>query len=130
MTQGSWYLYLGVFFFGAAGCLSRYWLSSILSAHFGKSFPFGTLAVNVIGSLFIGFIAEVAGRESGAVSPILRTALISGFLGGFTTFSAFSLETVQMLSSGKIESALLNIGASLGICFLTTWLGILIGKQV
>ncbi len=109
--------------FGGAGCISRYLISSGLNAWLGKSFPYGTLAVNIIGSFIIGIIFEVALRGS-VISPTLRIALTTGFLGGLTTFSTFSFETVELLLNGKYFVALLNITGSLVICFLATYLGI------
>jgi CrcB protein len=130
MESHKLYFLLLVAAFGALGCAARYAVASALAGQFGKEFPYGTFAVNVAGSLLIGLIAEWAGREPSAISLIAKRALVAGFLGGFTTFSAFSLETVELLLSGKTVLAFLNIGATLACCFLGTWVGILIGRQV
>jgi CrcB protein len=115
--------------FGGVGCVLRYLISSGLNAWLGKAFPYGTLAVNVIGSFVIGIIFEVALRGS-VISPTLRLALTTGFLGGLTTFSTFSFETVELFLNGKHLVALLNIATSLLVCFLSTYLGISLVKQL
>lgn len=115
--------------FGGAGCVSRYLISSGLNAWLGKAFPYGTLAVNVIGSFIIGIIFEVALRGS-VISPTLRTALTAGFLGGLTTFSSFSFETVELFLNGKLYVGLLNVLLSVGLCFFFTYLGIVFVRQL
>ena len=106
-------------FFGAAG---RFLLSGWIGAHAGR-FPFGTLAVNVIGSLAIGFLASaLAGRvlAGGAV----RLLVMAGFLGAFTTFSAFSHESVQLWQAGRWPALLANVGMNVVGCLLATAAGI------
>ncbi len=120
-------LLIGVF--GGAGCMSRYLISSGLNAWLGKAFPYGTLAVNVIGSFIIGIIFELALRGS-VISPTLRLALTTGFLGGLTTFSTFSFETVELFLNGKYLTGTLNILISLVVCFLSTYLGIWLVRQL
>lgn len=115
--------------FGGAGCISRYLISSGLNAWLGKAFPYGTLAVNVIGSFIIGIIFEVALGGS-VISPTLRLALTTGFLGGLTTFSTFSFETVELLLNGKYLIGALNTLISLVVCFLSTYLGISLVRQL
>ncbi len=120
-------LLIGVF--GGAGCMSRYLISSGLNAWLGKAFPYGTLAVNVIGSFIIGIIFELALRGS-VISPTLRLALTTGFLGGLTTFSTFSFETVELFLNGKYLTGALNTLISLVVCFLSTYLGIWLVRQL
>ncbi len=115
--------------FGGAGCISRYLIASRLNAWLGKAFPYGTLAVNLIGSFIIGIIFEVALRGS-VISPAMRLALTTGFLGGLTTFSTFSFETVELFLNGKYLVGLLNISGSLLLCFLGTYLGIWLVRQL
>jgi CrcB protein len=129
MEQYKLFTLLLVGLFGGAGCISRYLISSGLNLWLGKAFPFGTLAVNFIGSFIIGFIFEIGIRGS-VVSPSMRIALTAGFLGGLTTFSSFSIETVELFLNGKYTLGLLNIAGSLLLCFLSTYLGILLARQL
>ena len=89
-------LYIALF--GALGCLARYFLSGWVYDLIGRTLPYGTLAVNVIGAFLIGLVMEFSLRST-AVSPELRIGLTIGFLGGFTTFSTFSYETFRLLES-------------------------------
>ncbi len=129
MEQGKILTLLLIGLFGGVGCISRYLISGGLNAWLGKAFPYGTLAVNVIGSFIMGIIFEVALR-GGVISPTLRIALTTGFLGGLTTFSTFSFETVELLLNGKYFVALLNVASSLIVCFLATYLGISLVRQL
>jgi CrcB protein len=110
-------------FFGAAG---RFLLSGWISARV-EQFPAGTLAVNVIGSLAIGFLAgAAAGRvlDNGAA----RLLVVAGFLGAFTTFSAFSLESVQLWQTGRWPALLANVGLNVGGCLLATGIGVAVAR--
>ncbi|MDO9081176.1 MAG: fluoride efflux transporter CrcB [Desulfuromonadales bacterium] len=109
--------------FCAGGGLSRYYLSGWVCALFGRSFPYGTLVVNIIGAYFIGLIMELALRST-ALSDTLRLGLTVGLLGGLTTFSTFSYETFKLLEDGQFLLAAVNVLASVCICLLCTWLGI------
>jgi CrcB protein len=90
---------------GAAGALARYWLSGWVNTAFAGFFPFGTLVVNILGSLLLGFGMQA--MEAFPVSAALRTALTIGFLGAFTTFSTFSYETVTLARDGDWTRATL-----------------------
>ncbi len=129
MEQNKFLTLMLIGFFGGVGCVSRYLISSGLNAWLGKAFPYGTLAVNVIGSFVIGIIFEVALRGS-VISPTLRLALTTGFLGGLTTFSTFSFETVELLLNGNYFTGILNTVISLVVCFLSTYLGIWLVRQL
>jgi len=118
-----------VAFFGALGCLLRYLLSGWMYNLLGRGFPYGTLAVNVIGAFLIGFIMEL-GLRSTLIAPELRTGLAIGFLGGLTTFSTFSYETFKLLEDGELLIAGVNILASVATSVLLTWLGILAAKSL
>jgi len=112
---------------GALGCLSRYWLSSCVYTLIGRDFPWGTLAVNVVGAFCIGFIMEFSIRST-LVSPALRSGIAIGFLGGLTTFSTFSYETFRLLEDGDFLKAAANVIASVLICLLLTWGGIMTAR--
>ena len=114
---------------GASGALLRFWTSQGVHLILGRSFPFGTLTVNVFGSLIMG-VLYVYLLDRTHLAPEWRAALLIGLLGAFTTFSTFSIETLNLLEQGEQLKALLNIVLSLGLCLAATWLGILIGRQI
>lgn len=114
---------------GAAGCLSRYFLSGWVYQLFGRGFPYGTLAVNIIGSFLIGLTMEFSIR-SALISPVLRIALTIGFLGGFTTFSSFSFETFRLLEEGAFVIAFFNVLVSVVSCLACTWIGIVVARAL
>ena len=110
--------------FCAGGGLTRYYLSGLVYRICGATFPFGTLAVNILGSYLIGVIMEL-GLRSSPLQETIRVGLTVGFLGGLTTFSTFSHETFKLLESGQLISAITNVLASIIFCLLFTWLGIM-----
>ncbi len=114
---------------GAIGALMRFWMSLGVHALLGRGFPYGTLSVNVLGSLIIG-VLYVLIMERTQMSPEWRALLITGFLGAFTTFSAFSIETLNLLEAGEILKAALNIVLSVVLCLSACWLGLTITRQL
>ncbi len=114
---------------GATGALMRYWMSSGIYAVLGRGFPYGTLTVNVVGSLLMGF-CYVFMIERMDVSVEWRAALMIGLLGAFTTFSTFSIETLNLLESGEQLKAALNILLSVTLCIIGCWLGMIVGRNV
>ena len=116
----------GVLLVGIGGCLgsiARYLLGGLVMQWSGQDrFPFGTLAVNVIGCLAAGVLAGIAERHQ-VLGPDARLFLFVGLLGGFTTFSAFGLETMQLLRRGDTGSAMLYAGASVALGITAIWLG-------
>lgn len=119
--------YIGLF--GAIGCLSRYYLSGWVYNLFGRSFPYGTLAVNITGAYLIGLVMEL-GLRSALLTPNLRIGLTIGFLGGFTTFSTFSYDTFRLLEDGELFIASQNILLSVFLCLLFTWAGIITARHL
>ena len=109
--------------FCAGGGLARYYLSGWVYNLLGRAFPYGTFAVNIIGAYCIGLIMEL-GMRSTLLSDTLRIGLTVGFMGGLTTFSTFSYETFKLLEDGQFVAALINILASVTVCLVCTWLGI------
>lgn len=107
----------------------RFWVSSGVYGIFGRDFPYGTLAVNVVGSLVMGVSFVLLVERLGS-APEWRAFLMIGFLGAFTTFSTFSLETVQLLEGGEVGRALLNVVVSVVLCLGAAWLGIVAGRQL
>jgi len=114
---------------GAVGAVLRFSMSSNIYRVLGREFPYGTLAVNVLGSLLMGlfFILII---ERGTLSAEWRSVIMIGFLGAFTTFSTFSIETLSLLESGELSRAALNIFLSVALCLGATWLGLVIGRQL
>ena len=110
--------------FCAGGGLTRYYLSGWIYGLLGRAFPYGTFAVNIIGSYFIGLIMEL-GLRSTFIPDTLRLGLTVGFMGGLTTFSTFSYETFKLLEDGQFIVAFANVLASVAVCLIFTWLGIM-----
>ena len=114
---------------GALGAVFRYGMSSGVHSLLGRGFPYGTLSVNVLGSLLMGFL-YILFLDRITVSAEWRAVSQIGFLGAFTTFSTFSIETLLLFENGEAIKAGLNVFLSVGICLLATWLGMLIGRQM
>jgi CrcB protein len=114
---------------GALGANARYWLGGWVQARAGVAFPWGTLAVNVTGSFALGLLmALLAGRPAGPNVEPLRLFTAIGVLGGYTTFSTFSYETVALLESGDWNRALLNAAGSVLASVFAAWLGMRLGR--
>ncbi len=113
---------------GAAGSVLRYGVSQGIHALVGRGFPWGTLVVNSLGSLLIGFLFVYL-VERLAVSEVLRAALFIGLLGGFTTFSTFSLETLVLIEEASYFKAVVNIFISVVLCLGGAWLGMTLARQ-
>ncbi len=114
---------------GATGAIGRYLLSSWVYSLTGRAFPWGTLAVNLLGSLLMGFFS-VWLLERMSLSSEMRALLMVGFLGAFTTFSTFSLETLLLLEEGAVARAGVNIAASVITCIFAAWIGTLIARAI
>jgi CrcB protein len=119
--------YLGIF--GGFGCVARYMVSGWVYSLAGKTLPYGTLAVNVLGSLLLGLIMEGSLRST-LLSPELRFGLTVGFMGGFTTFSTFSYETVRLLEEGSVTAAGANVLLNVTVCILAALFGIFLARQI
>lgn len=111
------------------GAVARYWLSGAVYQLADIRFPYGTLVVNVLGCLFIGFLMA-AFEDRFLINPSLRIFLLIGILGGFTTYSSFSYETISMLRDGEAMLAFLNIASSLLLCLGGTFVGALLGRML
>ncbi|MCA1958902.1 MAG: fluoride efflux transporter CrcB [Nitrospira sp.] len=115
---------------GFVGSILRYLISgAVQTASQSIAFPYGTLAVNVIGCFLIGFLSELA-EGRGLFSPDARAFLIVGILGGFTTFSTFGNETMNLLRDGEWAMALLNVGAQVVLGLGGVWLGYILAYQI
>jgi CrcB protein len=113
-----------VFLGGATGSIWRYWWSGLVARRFGETFPFGTLVVNVVGSILAGVFSRLLAHMSNSiVAAALQQLLVIGVCGGLTTFSSFSLQTFNLIAEGRWLSALSNIVFSTGLCFGCVALG-------
>lgn len=123
VTERIWILVL-VFIGGGLGSLARFGVSGFCGRWWGETFPWGTLVVNVSGSLAIGFFATLSGPEGRfVVGPAGRVFFMLGLGGGYTTFSSFSLQTLNLLREGEWLPAALNVLLSVTVCLLGVWLG-------
>ncbi|NPA32627.1 MAG: fluoride efflux transporter CrcB [Aquificae bacterium] len=120
---------LGVCVGGALGSLFRFLISGTLQAKLGTNFPVGTLTVNLVGAFLIGFLFGAI-PEKLISSPHLRALLITGFLGGFTTFSAFAYESVALLKEGNLKHFFLYVFITNAFGVILTLLGYRIGREV
>jgi CrcB protein len=103
--------YVAVALGGAFGCCARLGVNQLVHVHYGQAFPLATLLINVSGCLLMGFLFFYT-LEHISISPTLRLAIITGVLGGFTTFSAFGIETYLLVDDGKLAQALLYVTLS------------------
>ncbi len=123
MLAKLFWLWLG----GGIGTICRYWLATKLYFRFQESvFPYGTLGVNLLGCFFIGLLVEILDKQG--APPHIRLFLITGLLGGFTTFSAFGLETLNLIKQGALPAAFIYMMASVGLGLLAVWGGVQLAK--
>ena len=112
---------------GFVGTLLRYWLSGYVAKRYGETFPWGTMAVNLIGCLITGAVFFLT-EERLLISPTVRTVILIGLLGGFTTFSSYGLQTFTLLRDGEYGLAMLNVVMSNTLGLFMVWLGYVAGK--
>ena len=114
---------------GALGSMARFWMGGWIAAIAGDRFPWGTLAINAIGSAVIGLVAGLT-LEPGRLGwhPDVRIFLMVGICGGFTTFSAFSLQTLELLQRGQVTFAFGYTAVSIGLCLLAVWAGMILAR--
>ena len=116
--------YLYVMIGSALGGGARYWCSGFVARTFGEMFPWGTIAVNVVGSFIIGFFATFTGPDGRfLVGANARAFVMIGLCGGYTTFSSFSLQTLNLVRDGQWVPAGANIAGSVILCLAAVWLG-------
>jgi CrcB protein len=114
---------------GALGSVLRYGLSNWVYSLAGRGFPYGTLVVNVLGSLAMGILFVLMVERMGT-SAVWRAGMLIGVLGGFTTFSTFSIETFNLIEQGAMAKAAANMLASLILCVCATWFGVMLARQL
>ncbi len=114
----------------ALGAVGRYWVSGwVARLSQGSPFPYGTLAVNVVGSFLLGLLMGLASKGSLGLSPVVRALVSVGFLGAFTTFSTFSFETLEALKLGEFRVAIGNVLISVLVALGACWLGLELGTR-
>jgi CrcB protein len=116
---------------GAIGSVARFWLTEASARWWGSEFPWGTVIANITGSFLIGLIAAlpVMGPRD-VLGPMGRQFLMVGILGGYTTFSSFSLQTLTMMQNGHLAKAALNIGGSVALCLIAVAAGYALGAML
>ena len=125
--------YLWIALGGALGSVGRYWLNGIVSAKLGETFPLGTLTINVVGSFIIGILGALTipeGRMSAETRAFATQFLMIGVCGGFTTFSSFSLQTLNLIREREWIYAGGNVLLSVALCLIAVWLGYLAGATL
>jgi CrcB protein len=123
--------YIWIALGGAIGTAGRYWLSGVIARSFGETFPWGTLIINVTGSFVIGFFAALTGPDGRLfVSSNARQFVMIGMCGGYTTFSSFSLQTLNLMNNGEWCRAVGNIGASVALCLIAVWAGAVLAGSI
>ena len=128
-TQSEMSLYLAIALGGSLGAVSRHWVQTFTHQWLGFGFPFGTLAVNVVGSLLMGFLSVILVQRF-QVADELKYGLLIGFLGSFTTFSSFAMDTLHLSDNGAILKAFSYILLSLFGCLIGAWAGLITAKQL
>jgi fluoride exporter len=123
--------YLAIAAGGALGTVARFFLSSLVAQRFGETFPWGTLIINITGSFVIGFFATLTGPDGRVLAgTTTRQFVMVGLCGGYTTFSAFSLQTLNLMRDGEWLAAAGNTLGSVTLCLLAVWLGAVTAQAV
>ena len=116
-------MYLSIALGGAFGACLRFFISDTMLKMLGRGFPFGTLTVNIIGSLFLGVVFGLLEKQVLSASPY-KSFIVIGFLGALTTFSTFSMDSLLLLQQGHIVKMILNITLNVVVCIFMAWLGL------
>jgi CrcB protein len=117
-------IYIWIAVGSAVGGVARYWCSGVAAHLIGETFPWGTLIVNVVGSFIIGFVATLTAPDGRLfLGSAARLGIMAGFCGGYTTFSSFSIQTLNLLNDGEWLYAGANVTLSVVLCLVAVWLG-------
>jgi fluoride exporter len=121
--------YVAVAIFGVLGCWARYGMTNLVQTIYGRDFPYATLSINVGGSFLMGFLF-IETLERLTISPALRTGILTGFIGGYTTFSTFEMEILLLVEDGAPAKAILYIVLSVGLGFLAAFFGAYVARHL
>jgi fluoride exporter len=121
--------YIAIAIFGIFGCWARYGMTNLVQAVYGRDFPYATLSINVGGSFLMGFLF-IETLERLTVSPELRTGILTGFLGGYTTFSTFEMEMLLLVEQGAAVKAILYLALSVGLGFAAAFFGAYVARNL
>ena len=123
--------YLWIALGGALGTTARFWLSGVVAQSFGETFRWGNLVINVTGSFVIGFFGALTGPDGRMfVGSTARQFVMVGMCGGYTTFSSFSLQTLNLINDGEWFRAGANIGLSVLLCMIAVWVGVVLAAFI
>ena len=123
--------YLWIAVESALGGVARFWCSGVAARFMGETFPWGTIIVNVVGCFIIGFFATITGPDGRVFSDTLtRQFVMIGILGGYTTFSSFSIQTLNLVQDGEWWLAGANIALSVVACLVAVWLGFVLAASI
>jgi len=121
--------YSAIAAFGVLGCWARFAQTTLVQTIFGRDFPYATMSINVIGSFIMGFLF-VEMLERLTVAPWFRTGVLTGFIGGYTTFSTFEMETLLLVEGGETLKAVLYVVLSVGLGFAAAIAGAYIARNL
>jgi CrcB protein len=121
--------YIAIAVGGTVGCWARYAMTNLVQAIYGRDFPYATLSINLLGSFLMGFLF-IEALEKLTISPELRTGILTGGLGGFTTFSTFEMETLLLVEQGSFGKAALYLLLSVGLGFLGAFGGAYLARNL
>jgi fluoride exporter len=121
--------YILIAVFGTLGCLARYGMTNLVQTIYGRDFPYATLSINVGGSFLMGFLF-IETLERLTVSPELRTGILTGFIGGYTTFSTFEMELLLLVEQGASFKAVLYLALSISLGFAAAFGGAYIARNL
>jgi len=121
--------YAAIAIFGVLGCWARYAMTQLVQGLIGEDFPYATLIINVLGSFLMGFLF-IATLERLTISPVLRTGILTGFLGGFTTFSTFSMESLLLAEQGAPGKAATYVLLSVALGLIGAFGGVFIARNL
>ena len=122
-------IYIAIAIGGSFGAVSRHWMSISTYQWLGQEFPYGTLMVNLLGSILMGFLSVLLVYRFQA-SETIRVGLLSGFLSSFTTFSTFAIDTLQLAENEAVLKAIIYVVLSVVLCILGAWAGLVTAKQL
>jgi CrcB protein len=121
--------YVAIAVGGTVGCWARYGMTNLVQTIYGRDFPYATMSINLLGSLLMGFLF-IETLERLPTSPELRTGILTGFLGGFTTFSTFSMESVLLVEEGYVLRAVLYMVLSTTLGFIAAFGGAYLARNL